>query len=186
MQSVPHRQGGADRLAHGAGSDLRTELDRKDTCENVAIRELPAGVYPLQVEALCFEEGLDRDGEQARYAIGCSSGTYVRSLVADLGDAYCLELRRTAIGPFDVADAQDPDEPPEAWRVLPLLDLLRVVMPIVPVDAETATRAGYGQRFALDDAPAEGRFALVHDDDPIAIAEREPDGRTHPVVGFRS
>lgn len=131
-------------------------------------------------------EQLDRDGEQARYAIDCSSGTYVRSLVADLGDAYCLELRRTAIGPFLVADAQSPDDPPEDWRVLPLLDLLRVVMPIVPVDEEAATRAGYGQRFALDDAPAEGRFALVHDDDPIAIAEREPDGRTHPVVGFRS
>lgn len=131
-------------------------------------------------------EQLDREGDQARYAIDCSSGTYVRSLVADLGDAYCLELRRTAIGPFLVADAQDPDDPPEAWRILPLLELLRVVMPIVSVDAETATRAGYGQRFALDDAPADGRFALVHDDEPIAIAEREPDGRTHPVVGFRS
>lgn len=131
-------------------------------------------------------EQLARDGDQARYAIDCSSGTYVRSLVADLGDAYCLELRRTAIGPFRVDDAQDPDDPPAAWRVLPMLDLLRVVMPIVPVDHETATRAAYGQRLELPDAPAEGRFALVHDDDPIAIAEREPDGRTHPVVGFRS
>lgn len=131
-------------------------------------------------------EQLDRDGDQARYAIDCSSGTYVRSLVADLGDAYCLELRRTAIGPFVVSDAQDADDPPTAWRILPLLDLLRVVMPIVPIDAETATRAAYGQRFPLDAAPSEGRFALVHDDDPIAIAEREADGRTHPVVGFRS
>ena len=40
---------------------------------------------------------------RAGYAIECGSGTYVRSLIADLGDAYCLELRRTAIGPFDVA-----------------------------------------------------------------------------------
>ncbi len=68
----------------------------------------------------------------------------------------------------------------------PLLDLLRVVLPIVPVDAETATRATHGQRFPLADAPADGRFALVHDDTPIAIAEREPDGRVHPVVGFRT
>lgn len=131
-------------------------------------------------------EQLDREGDHARYAIDCSSGTYVRSLVADLGDAYCLELRRTAIGPFSVEDAQDADDPPAAWRVIPLLDLLRVVMPLVPVDAETATRAVHGQRFPLDAAPADGRFALVHDGIPIAIAEREPDGRTHPVVGFRS
>lgn len=131
-------------------------------------------------------EQLERHGEHARYAIDCSSGTYVRSLVADLGDAYCVELRRTAIGPFRVEDAQDADSPPDTWRVLPLLDLLRVVMPTVDVDAETATRATHGQRFPLDHAPADGRFALVHDGDPIAIAEREPDGRVHPVVGFRS
>src|SRR4051794_41526970 len=42
------------------------------------------------------------------FTIECSSGTYVRSLIADLGDAYCLELRRTRIGHFDVADA-DPE-----------------------------------------------------------------------------
>ena len=41
----------------------------------------------------------------AAYEIECSSGTYVRSLIADLQDAYCLELRRTAIGPFDVQEA---------------------------------------------------------------------------------
>lgn len=131
-------------------------------------------------------EQLERDGDRARYAIECSSGTYVRSLIADLGDGYCLELRRTAIGPFDVRHAQSPDDPPDAWRIIPLLDLLRVVMPIVPVNAETATRAIHGQRFPLDHAPADGRFALVHEDDPIAIAEREADGRTHPVVGFRT
>ena len=48
-------------------------------------------------------EQLWRDGERAGLEIECSAGTYVRSLVADLGDAYCEELRRTRIGPFDVA-----------------------------------------------------------------------------------
>ncbi len=43
-----------------------------------------------------------REGDRAGLRFVCSSGTYVRSLVADLGDAYCLELRRTAIGPFSV------------------------------------------------------------------------------------
>jgi tRNA pseudouridine55 synthase len=48
---------------------------------------------------------LEHDGELARYEIECSSGTYVRTLIESLGDAYCLELRRTAIGPFRVEDA---------------------------------------------------------------------------------
>ena len=51
-----------------------------------------------------FEE-LSREGDVAEYEIECSSGTYVRSLIADLGDAYCEELRRTRIGPFTAEEA---------------------------------------------------------------------------------
>ena len=50
---------------------------------------------------------LSGEGDEAEYEIECSSGTYVRSLVADLGDAYCTELRRTAIGPFTVEEADE-------------------------------------------------------------------------------
>jgi len=50
-------------------------------------------------------ELLGHDAESARYEIECSSGTYVRTLVETLGDAYCSELRRTAIGPFRVENA---------------------------------------------------------------------------------
>jgi tRNA pseudouridine55 synthase len=59
-----------------------------------------------------FEE-TRRAGSERDFVIECSSGTYVRSLIADLGDAYCTALRRTRIGDFDVADA-DP------LRLLPL------------------------------------------------------------------
>ena len=45
-----------------------------------------------------------------------SGGTYVRVLAADVGaalgcGAHLTRLRRTAIGPFDVADARPPDRP---------------------------------------------------------------------------
>jgi tRNA pseudouridine55 synthase len=49
-------------------------------------------------------ELLSSDGERATYEIECSSGTYVRTLIETLGDAYCETLRRTAIGPFSVED----------------------------------------------------------------------------------
>lgn len=55
-------------------------------------------------------ELLDRGADWAELEIECSSGTYVRSLVAELGDAYCESLRRTAIGAFSVEEA-DPDRP---------------------------------------------------------------------------
>jgi tRNA pseudouridine55 synthase len=60
---------------------------------------------------------------RAGFAIECGSGTYVRSLIGELGDAYCLELRRTAIGPFEVADAVTPPARGERWRDPPLIAL---------------------------------------------------------------
>ena len=52
-------------------------------------------------------ELLDSDEETARFEVECSAGTYIRTLVETLGDAYCAELRRTAIGPFRIEDAGD-------------------------------------------------------------------------------
>jgi tRNA pseudouridine55 synthase len=61
--------------------------------------------------------------ERAAYEIECSAGTYVRSLIADLGDAYCLELRRTAIGLFDVRAAAPPPHRGETWSEPALIPL---------------------------------------------------------------
>ncbi|MFL5897303.1 MAG: tRNA pseudouridine(55) synthase [Solirubrobacterales bacterium] len=44
-------------------------------------------------------------GDYFEYEIECSSGTYVRTLIETLEDAYCCELRRLAVGPFDVVRA---------------------------------------------------------------------------------
>jgi tRNA pseudouridine55 synthase len=52
-----------------------------------------------RAELLAAADGL------AHYEIECSAGTYVRTLVETLGDAYCADLRRTAIGPFRIEDA---------------------------------------------------------------------------------
>jgi tRNA pseudouridine55 synthase len=60
---------------------------------------------------------------RAGFEIECGSGTYVRSLIADLGDAYCLELRRTAIGPFDVGDAVAPPPRGRTWSDPPVIPL---------------------------------------------------------------
>jgi tRNA pseudouridine55 synthase len=66
----------------------------------------------------------DPEGNQcAGYLIECGSGTYVRSLIADLHDAYCLELRRTAIGPFDVSGASALPERGIPWQDPPLIEL---------------------------------------------------------------
>jgi tRNA pseudouridine55 synthase len=115
-----------------------------------------------------------REGDRAGFEIECSSGTYVRSLIADLGDAYCLELRRTAIGPFDVSDA-DPE------RIRPLDDAL-AFLPAVELAGDDARRAGHGVAVA---GTADGVVRLRDEAGLIALAEPRPDGTLKPVVGFR-
>jgi tRNA pseudouridine55 synthase len=61
--------------------------------------------------------------QRAGFQIECGSGTYVRSLIADLNDAYCLELRRTGIGPFEVRDAVPPPARGVPWEEPPLIGL---------------------------------------------------------------
>lgn len=64
-------------------------------------------------------EPLGRAGEEARFEVECSSGTYVRTLVETLEDAYCSALRRTAIGPFRVEDAGAELTPEQVGELLP-------------------------------------------------------------------
>ena len=139
--------------------------------EAVAVPERDVTVYR-------FEQRW-REDDRAGFLIECSSGTYVRSLIADLGDAYCEELRRTRIGPFDVADA-DPQ------RVLPLERALGF-LPAVALDGEAARRAGHGQTVA-GEAPdgSGGEVLLVDGDGPVAIAEPRDGALLKPIVGFRA
>lgn len=127
-----------------------------------------------EVEVARFEL-TGREQDRATFVIECSSGTYVRALIAGLGDAYCLELRRTAIGHFDVA-AADPE------RILPLGDALDF-LPAVRLAGEAARKAGHGGAVAGE---AEGTVRLLDDDGLIALAEPRPDGQLKPVVGFRA
>jgi tRNA pseudouridine55 synthase len=126
-----------------------------------------------EVEVSRFEQ-VWREGERAAFAIECSSGTYVRTLISDLGDAYCLELRRTGIGPFEVADA-------DAERLLGLNDAL-AFLPQHLLAGEEARRAGHGVAVR---GTAEGVVRLVDDAGLIALAEPRADGTLKPTVGFR-
>ncbi|MCW2989527.1 MAG: tRNA pseudouridine synthase [Solirubrobacterales bacterium] len=133
-----------------------------------------------EVTVTRFDE-LWRDGDRRAFAIECSSGTYVRSLIADLGDAYCTALRRTAIGPFSVADAGGPEE---LGRLLGLERALSF-MPRIELGPEEARAAGHGRPVASPPTHGSGPVLLVDAEGAIAIAQPRDDGMLAPVVGFR-
>jgi len=115
---------------------------------------------------------LATEGYRAEFEIECSAGTYVRQLVAALGDAYCDELRRTAIGPFLLEDA----DPEAVVSVAAALSFL----PERVLDAGEASRVAHGVRVA---GAGEGPVRLTHGDELLAIAEPR-DGELQPVVVF--
>jgi tRNA pseudouridine55 synthase len=126
-----------------------------------------------EVEVTRFEQ-LSAEGERRSFVIECSSGTYVRSLIADLGDAYCEQLRRTRIGRFSVHEADED-------RILSLDDALSFI-PEVRLEPDQALRAGHGVAVP---GQAAGTVRLTDADGLIALAEPEGGGQLKPKVGFR-
>jgi tRNA pseudouridine55 synthase len=128
------------------------------------------------------------EADRAAFEIECSAGTYVRTLIADLGDAYCDELERTAIGPFRLADA-DPE------RIVPLGEALSF-LPERVLDEREAAAVRHGRRVAgaaaaavagpgaaAGHSPGALAMRLVHGDELLAIAEPRGD-ELQPVVVF--
>jgi tRNA pseudouridine55 synthase len=136
----------------------------------------PVELAEREVTVFRFEERW-RSADRRSFVIECSSGTYVRSLIADLGDAYCEELRRTRIGPFAVADA-DPE------RIVGLDDGL-AFLPEVHLDAERARRAANGG-IVPGDAGDAGVVRLTDEQGVICLAEPRPGGALAPIVGLRA
>ena len=163
------------------GGERAYELARRGESPELAAR--PITVYRADL--------LRHDSERAKFEIEFSSGTYVRSLVTDLGDAYCEELERTAIGAFRLEDA-DPD------RLVPLREAL-AFLPERALSLEEARAVSHGRsvpatahtgpaaaQAGADAAPAaaEGEhFRLTFEGELVAIAEPRA-AELKPVVVF--
>jgi tRNA pseudouridine55 synthase len=129
-------------------------------------------------------ELLWREGDRAGFEIECSAGTYVRQLVTGLGDAYCEELERTRIGPFELDDADEE-------RIVPLGEAL-AFLPEHAVDADDAERVSHGVAVEANGRPSSvpairhrpsaiSAVRLTHEGRLLAVAEPRGD-RLHPVM----
>ena len=122
-------------------------------------------------------ELLRHEGELAEFEIECSSGTYIRSLISDLGDAYCEELERTAIGPFRLEEASEE-------RIVPLEEALDF-LPGLELDQEEAIKAANGVPIPAPGTPdLAPEIRLTHANRLIAIAEPKAD-TLQPKVVFK-
>ncbi len=122
-----------------------------------------------------FEVSATEDPLVYELDVSCSSGTYIRSLAADLGTAlgggaHLRGLRRTSVGAITIDQAH----PIDNFDLGPL-ELLLGTMPVVQVDKVLAERVGYGQRLPSGGGPGKGMFAIKGPDGDL-LAVYEADG----------
>ena len=127
-----------------------------------------------------------------RVEVVCSSGTYVRVLAADLGEAlgggaHLRNLRRTRIGSFTTEDARLVDELTPAVVLTPAQAMRDLDQVVVPIDAQKLVARG----LPLDRVPlgvsGDGPWGLVDDAHHLlAVYEATETDRIKPAVVLES
>jgi tRNA pseudouridine55 synthase len=150
--------------------------------QGVEVERPPRRIRIDRFEVETFTDGVY---PEAGVAVDCSTGTYVRSLAADLGVAlggcaHLRDLRRLRVGAFDITAARPIDaiEAEPAAAVLTPADAMRA-LPRVAVTGEEERAVCHGAVFAATALPdagdLPGPFAIV-DGDGVLLAVYERRG----------
>jgi tRNA pseudouridine55 synthase len=145
-----------------------------------ARRGEPVEAEPRRVRVEAFDV-LRFDGRDFEFRVTCSSGTYVRSLVAAVGDrvgcgAHLVRLVRIRIGPFRVEEAVPPDLP---GKPLPVEHAV-AHLPRVDLGTEEAEAAAHGRPLAP--AGVGGPHAVFGPDGALIGVWRDEGARARPEV----
>ncbi|TMR42029.1 tRNA pseudouridine(55) synthase TruB [Actinomadura geliboluensis] len=152
--------------------------------EDVALAARPVTVHSFTVTDVRREGDLiDVDA-----SVACSSGTYIRALARDLGASlgcggHLTALRRTRVGPYDLAMARTLDQFAEKPEILPMGEAVAAVFPRRDVSADDARKVAHGGRLpaaGLGPGPV-GVFAP--DGTLLALVE-ERGGQAKPLAVF--
>jgi tRNA pseudouridine55 synthase len=155
--------------------------------------EVERAARPVHIESLTVDDFAPGPYPEATITVECSSGTYIRSLAADLGTAlggcaHLSELRRLRVGSFSLDDAHTMDQiiaTPEGALLAPSVAMRDLTA--VTVDAEQTRAVGHGATFAarsfVDDDAGPGPFAVLDEAGALlAVYERRGAGVKPAVV----
>ena len=138
--------------------------------EQVELKARPVTVHELTVGEIRAEG----DVVDVDIAVRCSSGTYIRAIARDVGEAlgvggHLTMLRRTAVGPYDLEVARTLEELADDFGVLPLADAARAAFTAHDLSEELAQDVRYGRKLeiALDSITAvfapDGEFLALYE-----------------------
>ena len=130
-------------------------------------------------------------GAEAEIEVGCSKGTYIRTLAEDIGKAlgcgaYLTQLRRTASGMFDLnqavtADALEGMTMEQRDACLLQADVLLQHLPAVTLDADSAYYLCQGQPVWKSGVLHRGHLRLYAESGRfLGLGEVADDGKIAP------
>jgi tRNA pseudouridine55 synthase len=150
--------------------------------EQVELKARPVTVHELSVhEVRAGIEHVDLD-----VSVRCSSGTYIRAIARDLGarlgvGGHLAALRRTAVGPYSLADAATLEQLADEFTMMPIAAAARAAFAVVDLDERQAGDVRVGRPLDLD---LDGLSAVFAPDGEF-LALYEPRGETaRPVAVF--
>ena len=170
------------------GGQRAYKLTRDGQAPELAAR--PVTVHEFTITALVRPSDADGDILDLEATVTCSSGTYVRALARDLGQAlgaggHLTALRRTRSGSYRIEDARTLDELAEEFTVTPLAEAAAAAFPRVDLTEQDAGRVAHGGGLPAATLPTAGGPAAVFGPDGSLIAlMREEGGRTRPLAVF--
>ena len=154
--------------------DGRRAYDIVRSGESVELTSRRVKIYRFQLisEITRVDKFLEFD-----VLVDCSSGTYIRALARDMGQAlgvggHLRELRRTMVGEFRIDDATKPDE---LRKPMTLLEVATMLFPVVELSDAQAQDIIHGKRIVLEESSpvaADYRGALLAILEPVGKAYR--------------
>jgi tRNA pseudouridine55 synthase len=143
--------------------------------EEVKLAARPVTIHRFEVHSISRDA--EADVVDLDVTVECSSGTYIRALARDLGNAlgvggHLTALRRTHVGPYSLEQARTLEQLAEELNVLEMSQAARALMPNRELTPEETTEISFGRRIAAGAAP--GSPAAATAEHPAAAFA--PDG----------
>lgn len=149
--------------------------------EEVELAARPVTVHELSVTDVQLSDTVELD-----VSVRCTSGTYIRAIARDLGarlgvGGHLTALRRTAVGPYTLAEARTLEQLTDGFAMLPIADAARAAFPAVELDERRTADVRVGRKLDLELAGLTAVFAP----DGEFLALYEPgDGLARAVAVF--
>ncbi|GAA1991762.1 tRNA pseudouridine(55) synthase TruB [Kitasatospora viridis] len=158
--------------------------------EDFELPARPTTVHSFTVHGL--REAVAEDGTAVLdldVTVECSSGTYIRALARDLGaglgvGGHLTALRRTRVGPYEVAGAHTLEQLEETFSVLPIGEAAAAAFPRWELGEEDARRLATGARLAAPGLGVAGPIAAFAPDGTFLALVEEKGEQARPVAVF--